>query len=103
MFETLQTKHFLSSFPFLFSSLQFSPDYIIDNTFLTSNLLRTFEKEDIFPLISVYLSSSDIDLPGFNLMSNHSITDHIVSHDLYGTLDLISEDFSILKVVIYLL
>ena len=36
-------------------------------------------------------------------MSNQSITDHMVPHNLYGTLDSISEDLSIPRIVIYLL
>jgi len=36
-------------------------------------------------------------------MSNHSINDHMFPYDLHGTLDSISKNFSILKVIIYLL
>jgi len=36
-------------------------------------------------------------------MFNHSITNYIVPHDLHKTPDLISENFSVLRVIIYLL
>ena len=36
-------------------------------------------------------------------MSNYFITNYIVLYDLYETQDLISEDFSIPRVIIYLL
>ena len=36
-------------------------------------------------------------------MSDHSNTDYIISYDLHETPNLISKDFSILRVVTYLL
>jgi len=36
-------------------------------------------------------------------MFDHFITNHIAPYDLYGILDLISKDFSILRVITYLL
>jgi len=36
-------------------------------------------------------------------MSDHSITNHIASYDVYGTSDSIFGNFSIPKIVIYLL
>ena len=75
-------------------------DYIIDNTFLTSNPLRTFVKEDIF--LPSLLILSQYRSTWFQLMSDHFITDHMIPHDLHRTPDSISEDLSILKVVICL-
>ena len=75
--------------------------YIIDNTSLTSDSLRIFIKESIF--LPVYLFSSNIDLSGFFIIFNHSITDYIVLHNLHKTPDSISKDASIPKVVTCLL
>ena len=36
-------------------------------------------------------------------MLDYSTTDHMALHNLYGALDLISKDFSVFRVVIYLL
>jgi len=36
-------------------------------------------------------------------MFDHSITNYMASYNLYKTLDLIFKDFSILRVIIYLL
>ena len=36
-------------------------------------------------------------------MLNHSITDHMAPYDVYGTPDLIYEDFRVIRVVICLL
>ena len=36
-------------------------------------------------------------------MSDHSITNHMASYNFYETSDLISKDFSILRVITYLL
>ena len=75
-------------------------DYIMDNTFLKSNPLRISVEEDIFLpnllILSQYRST------WFQFMSDHSITDHMVPHDLHRIPDSISEDLSILKVVICL-
>ena len=44
-----------------------------------------------------------MDLSGFFFMFDYSITNHMVPYNLYRTLNLISENFSILRVVIYFL
>ena len=75
-------------------------NYIMDGIFLISNLLRTSVEESIFlPTYLIFWHRST----WFPFMSDHSITDYMVSHNLHGTLDFIFENFSILRVVICLL
>ena len=76
-------------------------DSIIDNNSLASNLLQTSVEEAIFlPSLLIHFQYG---LIWFLFMSDHFITDHMVPHDLYRTSDLIFKDFSIPRVVIYLL
>jgi len=68
-------------------------NYITDNTLQTSDLLKTSVEEGIFSFLLIW----------FLFMFSHSITDYMVPHDLHRTLYSISKDFSIPRVVIYLL
>ena len=97
----LTIQHYYSVVSHIYLNISNLSDYITNNISLIFDLLRTFIKKCIF--FSFYLSSFSIDLPSFFFISNHSITDYIVSHNLYRTSDLISKNFNILRVVIYLL
>ena len=60
-FQSFKVFHMILSYTYLNTLNLF--DYIIDNIFLISDLIRTSVKECIF--LSIYLSSSNTDLPSF--------------------------------------
>ena len=73
-------------------------DYITDNAYLVSNLLQTSVKESIilFSLLILF----QYKFTWFYFIFNYSITDHMASYNFHETLDSISEDSSIPRVVI---
>jgi len=68
----------------------------MNNTYLSSTLLKISTKVRLVCTLLLV----QINLVSF--MFNYFITDYIALHNLYETLDLISENLSILRVVIYL-
>ena len=58
---------------YIYPNLSNLSNYIINNTFLASNLLQTFVKKSIF--LSTYSFSSSIDLFGSFFMFNYITTE----------------------------
>jgi len=68
----------------------------MNNTYISSTLLKISTKVRLVCILLLV----QINLVSF--MFNYFITDYIALYNLHETLDLISENFSILRVVIYL-